>query len=139
MKNYILILATIFLFGISVFFRKLTVDRMHPYQLQTLAAVVYGMCVPIWIFFINKESIEINYSFNALFLAFICLITNITGAILFGNLLKSSNNTGSLTILVSIHPIITFIFSMVFLGEQLTLQKIAACAFALAGLILFNL
>ena len=139
MKTPILIIITIILFGVSVFFRKLTVDRMHPYQLQVLAAIVYSICAPIWIYFLHKENIQWNYNITDWALAFICLVTSVVGAILFGSLLKTSNNTGGLTILISIHPIITFMFSMIFLGEQLNTQKIVACVFALLGLVLFNL
>lgn len=139
MKTPTLVILTIILFGVSVFLRKLTVDRMHPYQLQILAAIVYSLCIPLWVFLTHKENIVWSYDFNAWILASACLITNIAGAIFFGNLLKSSNNTGGLTVLISINPIITFMLSMIFLGESLTSKKIVACIFALIGLILFNL
>ena len=139
MKTPTLVILTIILFGVSVFLRKLTVDRMHPYQLQILAAIVYSLCIPLWVILTHKENIAWSYDFNAWALAFACLITNIAGAIFFGNLLKSSNNTGGLTVLISINPIITFMLSMIFLGESLTSKKIAACIFAFIGLILFNL
>lgn len=137
MRNLLLII-TIILFGISFFFRKLSVDRIHPYQLQIVAGAVYALEVPIWLYILNKNNVT-GYDPTGVVFAVLCILCHVIAAVIFGVLLKGSNNTGALTALVAINPMVTFFLSMVFLGEALTLKKIIACGLALAGLVLFSI
>lgn len=138
MKQAIVISLTILLFGVSVFFRKLAVDRIHPYQLQIVAGAIYAIEIPIWLFLLHKNNIS-GYNSMGVVYGVLCIATYVLAAVLFGTLLKSANSAGQSTILVSINPIVTLCLSMIFLGEVLTLKKVIACALALCGLILFNL
>ena len=137
MKNIFLIILTIFLFGFSVFFRKLAVDRIHPYQLQVVAGLVYMVEIPIWLFLINKNNI-VGYNLSGIMFAALCVIASVIGAVIFGFLLKSSNSTGQLATLISTNPMITLFLSMIFLGESFSFKKGVACVLAFIGLLLFN-
>jgi uncharacterized membrane protein len=139
MKSYILILATILLFGTSVFFRKLAVDKISPYQLQLISCIIYSLSIPFWIYFLKKDNIVINYDAHGIIFAVCCVVTNVIGAVIFGKLLKSSNATGGLTVAISINPIVTYMLSIMFLSEEITTKKIIACIFAFLGLLIFNL
>lgn len=137
MKHLFLIIITILLFGFSVFCRKLAVDRIHPYQLQVVAGLVYAVEIPIWLYLINKNNI-VGYNPIGIMFAIFCVASSVIAAVIFGFLLKSSNATGQLSILIATNPMITLFLSMIFLGESFSLKKGIACFFALAGLILFN-
>ncbi len=63
MKNILLILLTILFTGVSVFFRKLAVDKIHPYQIQIIAGILYGLLIPAWLFFMSKNNIQFNTNF----------------------------------------------------------------------------
>ena len=139
MPIFLIIICSILALGSSVFFRKMSVDRMHPYQLQIISTFVYISLLPFWISLFKKSNLNFNYDITAIIFAVMCILLSITGSVLFGTALKSSNNAGGLNVLVSINPIITFILSMIFLGEELTIKKFIACILAIAGLILFNI
>lgn len=138
MKQVTLIGCTILLFGISVFFRKLAVDRIHPYQLQIVAGAVYAIEIPVWLYLLSKNNIS-GYNTSGVIYGALCIATYVVAAVLFGMLLKSSNSAGQSTILVALNPIVTLVLSMMFLGETLTVKKFVACLLALCGLIVFNL
>ena len=55
-----------------------------------------------------------------------------------GVLLKSSDDPGTIVMLVSMSPAVTMLLTVLFLDEQLTLNKLVASALMLAGLLVFN-
>jgi drug/metabolite transporter (DMT)-like permease len=57
---------------------------------------------------------------------------------MFGTLLKSSNSTGSLSVMISAAPVITIMLSMSFLDEEFELKHFVATLLTLSGLALFN-
>jgi uncharacterized membrane protein len=138
MKASLLIL-TIVLFGVSAFFRKLAVDKISPYQLQLLSSLIYTALIPFWLYMVKQSGIEINYNVSAIVLGVVCVLTSVAGSIFFGKLLQSSDSIGSLTVLIAINPIVTFLLSMMFLGETLTIKKVIACGLAIISLIVFHL
>lgn len=137
MKNLHLIIACIILFGFSTFFRKLALDRVHPFQLQIVAAGVYAVLIPFWIYMSNKVQAT-EYSSMGIGLIILCTVIHIIGAVAFGFLLKESNNVGVLSALVSLSPVVTVTLSMIFLGEQFSFWKVIAFLLALFSAILIN-
>lgn len=138
MKNNLLLIITIFLFGISVFFRKLAVDRLHPYQLQMLASGIYVIQMPIMAYLINKNELT-TYSTPGIWYGVICLVTYIFSAMLFSFLLKSTDQPGMMSTLISMNPVITSLLSFIFLGETFSFKKIIATIIMLVGFYLFNM
>lgn len=139
MKTPVILILTIILFGVSAFFRKLAVDKISPYQLQLYSSLIYSALIPFWLYIIKASNIEFNYDSTAIAFSLIAVLTNVIGAVFFGKLLQQSQNIGSLTVLISISPIITFALSMIFLGEILTLKKVIACGLAILSLIIFHI
>lgn len=135
--NKALIVATIFAFGFSAFFRKLAVDRIHPYNMQILSAFVYMSLIPLWYNLAPKESG--GYHPHGVLLTFVTITLHICGSVAFGLLLKSSNSTGSLAVMISSSPAITSLLSIYFLKEEFELKHIIASLLTLSGLILFNI
>jgi uncharacterized membrane protein len=139
MKTPVIIILTIILFGVSAFFRKLAVDKISPYQLQLYSSLIYMALIPFWIYTIKASEIEFSNDTTAMAFSLIAVLTNVIGAIFFGRLLQQSQSIGSLTVLISISPIVTFGLSMMFLGEVLTWKKVIACGLAMLSLIIFHL
>lgn len=138
-NNVALVISIIFLFGLSAFFRKLSVDRIHPYQLQVIASLIYIIGLPIWLWLINKNTNITSYNFLGTLYGILCLISYIIAAVLFGLLMKNSNSIGTLSTMIAINPIITSLLSYFFLNEQFATKKIIAMIITLVGISLFSL
>jgi len=133
--NKTLLLATIIAFGFSAFFRKLAVDKIHPYAMQIISATVYASLIPVW-YSLTPKPIELNET--GVFYAVVTTILHVCGAVMFGLLLRESNSTGSLAVMVSISPAITTFLSVLFLQEKFEMRHVAATLLTLVGLCLFN-
>lgn len=134
--NRWLIASTIMAFGFSAFFRKLAVDKMHPYNMQIISAFVYAALIPLWHHLAPKEE---GYNTTGVLLTFITIALHVCGSVSFGLLLKSSNSTGALAVMISSSPIITTLLSIYFLKEEFELKHIIASLLTLSGLVLFNM
>lgn len=134
--NRALVAATILVFGFSAFFRKLAVDRLHPYTMQILAAIVYASLIPVWYQLMPKP---VDFTTSGIFYTIVTTLLHICGAVMFGLLLKDSNSTGTLAVMVSSSPAITILLSVVFLQEKFEMRHFVATLLTLAGLALFNM
>lgn len=133
--NRTLIAATILAFGFSAFFRKLAVDRIHPYHLQIISAMVYTTLIPFWY---NLAPKQVEFSWSGLGFAVLCTGIHILGAVMFGLLLKSHNSTGMLSVMLSASPLVTILLSTLFLQEKIELRHVIATLLTLSGLALLN-
>jgi len=133
--NKSLLAAAIIAFGFSAFFRKLAVDKMHPYTMQIISAIVYTSLIPVW-FSLAPKPVDLNET--GVFYAIVTTILHVCGAVMFGLLLRESNSTGSLAVMVSISPAITALLSIIFLHEKFEMRHIIATILTLTGLGLFN-
>lgn len=137
MKNIHLIIICIVLFGTSTFFRKLTVDRIHPFQLQAIAGTLYIFLAPFWYYISNKIGSN-TYPASAVGLALICNILYIGAAVTFGFVLRETQNTGVVTALVSLSPVITLSLSMLCFHEHFSVWKVIAFVLAMVSAVLIN-
>ena len=137
MKNIPAIIFCIVLFGFSSFFRKITLDKIHPYQLQVIATGIYIALLPVWIYLSSRPNIP-EYTSIGIIFGIICIIIYIIGSVVFGFLLRDTDHPGVLIALASLSPIITIVMTVAFLHEQFTFWKIIAFIFALLSAILVN-
>jgi uncharacterized membrane protein len=137
-KTLPIIVVSIVLFGISVFFRKLSVDRISPYQLQVISGFVYASMAPMWYYMCRKNGIS-GYDTTGVVFAIVCILTGTFAAVLFGFALKQSDNPGVISALISLNPVITMALSVFFLHESLSLTKMLAFILAVVSAILVNL
>jgi uncharacterized membrane protein len=133
--NKALVVATILAFGFSAFFRKLAVDRIHPYHMQIIAAIVYSSMIPVWY---NLAPKQFEFNWSGIGFAVLCTGIHILGAVMFGLLLKSDNATGVFSVMISASPVVTIILSMLFLHEKFEIRHVVATLLTLSGLALFN-
>lgn len=135
MRNILLTILTSILIGSSTFFRKMAVDRIHPYQLQIIAGVVYALEVPLWLWLLKREGIS-NYSSPGVFFGVLCILTSVAAGVLFSHLLKISDSPSIVAMAVASNPLFAMILTHLFLGEQITVTKIAGSALTIVGLAL---
>jgi len=133
--NRTLIAVTILAFGFSAFFRKLAVDRMHPYHMQIISGIIYASMIPVWY---NVAPKQFEFSTTGVAFAVLCIGINIIGAVMFGLLLKSENAAGVLSVMISASPVVTILLSMMFLQEKFEVRHLIATLLTLSGLALFN-
>lgn len=135
--KYYLIVVSVLLFGISMFFRKLAVDRIHPYQVQAISGIIYILLVPLWLTLAAKQNAT-AYPISAVACSAACTTLYIIATICLGFLLRSSPNVGVIAALVSLSPVVTLSLSMLFLNEPFSMAKFIAFLLALASAILVN-
>lgn len=134
-NNFILTVISVILLGASVFFRKLAVDKMHPYQLQIVAGFVYTLAIPTWWYFLRRSGIT-HYDPVGVFWGLLCVITATASAVLLSYLLKNSDDPSVVAMAVATNPLVVLALSTIFLGESLTVKKILGCIVTIGGLIL---
>ncbi len=91
--------------------------------------------IPLW-YNVAPKQFDLNWSGVAF--GVLCTGIHILGAVGFGLLLKSSNSTGMLSVMVSASPVITILLSMAFLHEKFEVRHVVATILTLSGLALFN-
>lgn len=132
------ILGTIVAYGFAGYFRKMSVDRIHPYQLQVVAGFVYGVQIPIWLWLVGRNPLIGSYDRVGVGYGVACLVMNVIGAALLGSLLKSSDSPGVITSLTAMYPVVTGLLCWGLLGEEYTPRKLIAIALMLLGVALFS-
>lgn len=138
MKSMLMVLGVVVVFGIAGFFRKLSVDRIHPYQLQVVAGIVYGMQVPIWVWLVGRNPMIGGYDRVGVGYGVVCLLMNGLGAVVLGSLLKTTESPGVVTSLGAMYPVVTGLLCWGLLGEEYTLRKLVAVVLMLCGVALFS-
>lgn len=109
---------------------------MHPYTMQILSAIVYTSLIPVW-YSLAPKPLDLNAT--GTFYAIVTTVLHVCGAVMFGLLLRSSNSTGALAVMVSSSPAITILLSVLFLQEKFEMRHFIATLLTLAGLTLFNM
>jgi len=138
MKILFLTAISASLFGLSTFFRKLAVDRIHPFQLQIIAGCIYTVLLPIWIWIAQKSGIE-KFNAEGIMFGILCIATAMSGAILFSFLLKASNEPESLAVYIAgFEPLIAVAAIQIFMGGELTAKKAIGSALTIAGIVVLS-
>ncbi len=139
MKPIILYIAlSIILFGISTFYRKIALDKIHPYQLQVISGIIHVIFMPLWIFILYKKGI-VGYNPEGVNRAVICCLIYTGATVLFSFALQDAKSPGVVSALVSLSPLVTMLMAHHFLNEEFTLTKALAFVFALTSVILLSL
>lgn len=135
MKPSLLICLGIILFGIAAFFRKLAVDRMHPYQLQIINAYVYILLLPI---FYYLASFYKPMEMPGITFAAITTVLGIAGGLAYSFVLTKNVNPGVAAALLGLSPVVTIALSVLIYHENISVWKVLAFILALLSAILVN-
>lgn len=137
-SNFILLtVLCVVLLGVSVFFRKLAIDRMHPNQLQIIAGGIYLLAMPIWWHFLQRQGVT-HYDLTGVFWGVLCIVTSTGSAVMLSYLLKHTETPSFVAMAVATNPLVVFALSVFFLGESVTVKKILGCLVTIGGLILLT-
>ncbi len=131
------LIICIILFGVSTFFRKLALDRLHPFQLQIISGIIYMILMPLWLYLLHQKEI-IEYDSRGVMYAVVCVFIYTGATVLFSFALKETKSPGAVAALVSLSPIITISLAFFFLDEKFTVTKAIALLLALGSAILVN-
>lgn len=138
MKNILLTALASMLFGASTFFRKMAVDRIHPYQLQIVAGAVYAFEVPLWLWLLKREGVS-HYNLEGVGFGVLCILCIVGAAVTFSYLLRTSNSPSVVAVSVAgFEPLIAMAFTYFFLGEEMTPKKLIGSALTVAGISLLT-
>lgn len=136
----IFIFLCIILWGTSTFLNRLSVERMSPFLMQMVAAVVFVIYVPICLKVTHiGNPLTYKWSAYSVCLTITATIISILANIFLYQSLKGSQTTGSSTMLISLYPVVTLLLSAFFLHEQFTITKIIGVMAMVAGAILLSL
>ena len=132
------VLGTVVAFGVAGFMRKLAIDRMHPYQMQVVAGIVYVGVMPVWLWMIGRDPGVGGYDRLGVGYVVVCLLMNMMGAVMLGNLLKTTSLPGGITAMVGMYLVVTGLLCWGLLGEEYTLRKVIVVVLMLCGVALFS-
>ena len=133
-----LLLFCIVFYGFATFFRKLAVDQIHPFQFEIFSGAFHAAFIPLFVYLAGRQGPIQPAPLSAMGWTFLCTVFHISAAIAFGFMIRGSNNTGVITALVSLSPIVTLALSTTFLGETFFFFLIVAFALALLSAIIVN-
>ena len=136
MRYFSLVLIGIVTFGIAAFFRKLSVERLNPYQQQMVSSIVCALLIPIWFFFCGGLPKITSDNSSSYVFAILTAICGVIGAVAFSTLLKGTNEIGVTSALLSLSPIVTLIMSFMFFHEKMSFWKAVAFILALVSAVL---
>jgi bacterial/archaeal transporter family protein len=136
MKYFSLVLIGIVVFGIAAFFRKLSVERLDPYQQQMISSIVCALLIPMW-FVVSGGLPRITTENSSSYIfAVLTAICGVIGAVIFSTLLKGTNEIGVTSALLSLSPIVTLVMSFMFFHEKMSFWKAIAFILALSSAVI---
>ena len=122
-------IGALLLWGFWGFFPKLATAHLtpsHAIVYETVAAALFGLVVAAFLGF-KLETAPLGILWSSL-----AGLTAVCGALLY---LRACSR-GPLAIVTGLYPIVTIVLGSIFLGEPLSLRRIAASALAVAAIIL---
>lgn len=139
MNSNILIIICVFLWGVSGFLNRLSVERMPPLLMQVIVGSVFFFYIPVALRLTGINN-PLNYKWSAysVILTIFATICSIAANVLLYTSLKGNNNSGSATMMVCLYPVVTLILSVLILHENFTFWKIIGVAVMLLGAYLLN-
>lgn len=138
MKEIILIILCIILYGSATFFKRLGLAQLHPYQFLLLASIFYATIIPYWIYLINKQTNIVPFSISSAIFTLIYAAFSIVAGLILAFLLRETKTPGSLIVMTNLSSLVTLLLTFIFLKEQLNLNKIIAIGLAITSLFLIN-
>jgi len=140
MERYGLLFALLaaFLWGLAPVFEKLGLIRISPLAGVTIRSIAITIILLIMVFLTNlgKELVHVDFK-TVVFLVVSGIIAGLLGMWSYFKALKVWE-ASSVVPIVGVYPLLAFIFSMLFLGENLTLQKGIGVILIVSGVVLLG-
>jgi drug/metabolite transporter (DMT)-like permease len=138
MTSNLWLLLCVFLWGTTTFLQRLSADHMNPIVMQIVVALGFLLYVPFGIWHVGGWS-NIKWSGLSICLTLVATIMSIVGNIVFYNVLRTSNSTGAMSMLLCLYPVWTLILSATFLHETFSVNKIVGIIAMIVGTVFLSL
>ncbi len=125
-------------FGLSALLRKVSIDRINPLVYQVVAASVYVILLPFYIWICLHKSTSESIDTRGVFWAIVATIIASFGGIMFGYALRAGNDAGVVASLSAVSPVITMILSFTLLGERPSAASALGCALVICGVVIIS-
>ena len=142
MREIVLVIFCILLYGSATFFKRLGLLSLHPYQFLMIAGLCYFLFTPLWYWLIinpSSQMTQIIYSAEGIFFVIIYALFSVAAGLILAFLLRTTTNPGILIVMVNLSSLITLLLSYLFLNEHLSPIKMLAVVLAIISFILMNL
>ena len=126
-----LVIITIVGWGIGSLFYKLGSNYIHPIMVETIAAIVYIILIPLPFLFINVDR---TLNTHGIIYSILGAVTMLIGTMGYLYALRTGG-AGVTTTLVCLYPALTLLLSCLFLGEKITGRNILGVVLALLSFI----
>jgi uncharacterized membrane protein len=136
MHRNILILITVLCWSVWGLVNKIAVQKLHPAYMQLISCMVAIITIPVCLLMIkNVRAPEFSWSgviwtASGSVLATIAYFSYIYGL--------KVGEVGTISVLSSCYPALTFIMAVLFLGESITATKIVGIIFILTGIVILG-
>lgn len=142
MREIILVIFCIILYGSATFFKRLGLLNLHPYQFLIIAGFCYFIFTPLWYWLLSHQAtnqgIQVTYSIDGVIFAVIYALFSIGAGLILAFLLRTTSSPGLLVVMVNLSSLITLLLSYLFLNEQINPVKMIAIVLAVLSVILMN-
>jgi transporter family protein len=136
--RFVLITISILGWSLWAIFNKLALQKLHPLQMQIVGCIVGISLVPLYMYllsFVQTTTISLNTSGIVLtVLASIC--ATVAGfAYLIG---IRDGELGTISVLTSAYPLLTFAMSVFLFNERITMVKLVGIILVLIGVVVIG-
>jgi drug/metabolite transporter (DMT)-like permease len=142
MREIVLIIFCIILYGSATFFKRLGLLNLHPYQFLIVAGFCYFLFTPLWYWLLSHQTTSqgaaLTYHTDGVIFAIIYALFSIAAGLTLAFLLRTTSSPGMLVVMVNLSSLVTLLLSYLFLNEQLNPVKIIAIILAVFSVILMN-
>ena len=133
-----LIAATLLSWGAWGIFDKLAVARTHPLVVQLYGSLVSLAFLPVYLWVLRRAGVPLGWPAGAGAWIALASVTGVLGLVAFVYALK----LGSATYVIGVtaaYPVVSLLLARLFLGEPLTVSKVAGIVLVSAGLYALHL
>lgn len=130
MPTYLLIIIAILGWGTAPLFHKVANTNMHPFVSAAVITTVYAIITPFYFVFFKFDT---KTNLTGIICAVLGALCMLIGSTAYFFTLRNVE-AGRVAAMTGLYPVITFILSSIFLGEDFTIKKIIGIFFAIISL-----
>jgi len=142
MREIVLVIFCIILYGSATFFKRLGLLNLHPYQFLIIVGFCYFLFTPLWYWLlshqVSQQNIQISCSMDGIIFSIIYAMFSIAAGLILAFLLRTTSSPGVLVVMINLSSLITLLLSYLFLNEQISAVKMIAVVLAVISVILMN-
>ena len=138
MNYYIFAILAAFLFGLAPIFGKLGVEEINPVFALCIRSFIISAIMLGWLFLNRDIGSLMNVNVTSwIFIALEGVCAALLGQLLYYYALKTSESS-IVVPLVATFPLFTFLIATIFLGDEVTLNKMGGIICIVLGVVLLS-